>query len=185
MNKKSVFITAVLVILFGSVVFVDKAWCATVILYPSDDSYINAGATNTNYGSSTTLYAGYTSSAVRRTYLKFDLSSIPSGQRIVLSRLRLGPNYVTLTNPEVGAHYLVDDSWSEGTITWENAPTGFSEIATDTLIIDIYEDSFFTVTDDVETACGNNGVYSVVLKSTNESVGTAAGFWSKELFIDL
>lgn len=63
---------------------------------------------------------------IRRTYLQFDLSTLPAGAKIEKAVLRMIPSAVL--GKEGGAVPVVlwglaeDSSWHEDSITWENAP---------------------------------------------------------------
>jgi PKD repeat protein len=94
----------------------------TSILYPIRDSWIEAENPNTNHGSETVLKVK-ADSRVRRAYLTFDLSSIPVGKVITSVKLYLYCTTVD-SNPTVviNAHET-QDSWTESTITWNNAPS--------------------------------------------------------------
>ncbi len=149
-------------------------------LYPTNDAYIQSDEPDSLHNNNT-LYAGYTNE-ITRSYIMFNLSSVPDDQSIVSAVLRLSPNFLTFTDPVIGAYYLLDDNWSESTLTWNNAPTNFNIPATDTQTITT-EDAFFTVSSDVSHAYGDNDIYSVVLKLPNEVSGAKAGFWSKDFGI--
>ena len=153
-------------------------------IYPSDDASVDSASGGTNYGSSTSISAGYgvLSVGIRRAYLKFDLSSVPAGRKILSARLRLDAGFVSIPAPQIGAHYLQDDTWTEGTITWNNAPTGFDPSASDTVTVSIYVD-YWTVTADVYDAYRSGETYCVVMKSTNEASATAASFSSQEAIV--
>jgi hypothetical protein len=45
-----------------------------------------------------------------------------------------------------------------------------------------YDDIFWTVSDDVSHAYGDDEIYGVVMKLPNEIPGTKANFWSDETF---
>jgi hypothetical protein len=100
-------------------------------LYPSDDAPVQEGAPSSPDPSNLYLGAGryngstpWASGRVR-SYIRFNLSSIPSGSTIVEATLRLyhagGGDYPgqsrTLTL------YRVTGSWSESTVTWNNRPS--------------------------------------------------------------
>jgi hypothetical protein len=155
---------------------------ASITLYPAADSYVKSSEPDQNYGANTGFTSGNLSGTIYRTYIKFDLSAVPAGRKIVSARVRLDASFVSIPAPELGAHYLQDDSWDEGTITWNNAPTGFDANASDTVTVGIDVD-YWTVTDDVFEAYRNDGVFSVVIKSSNESSATAASFWSREFIV--
>jgi hypothetical protein len=149
-----------------------------LFLYPTNDAYVNSVEPGSVHNSNT-VYAGY-SDEITRSYLMFNLSAIPNGQSIVSAALRLSPNFLSLTDPVIGAYYLENDNWSESTLTWNNAPTNFKIPATDTKTIGT-EEVFWTVSSDVSHAYGDNDIYSVVLKLPNEAPPMKAGFWSKDV----
>lgn len=150
----------------------------TLQLYPTNDAYVNSVEPDSVHNNNS-LSAGY-SAEITRSYLMFNLSAIPAGQSIVSAVLRLDTNFVSLpTAPVIGAYYLENDSWSESTLTWNNAPTNFNIPATDTELIST-NDTFLTVTSDVGQAYLVDDIYSVVLKLPNEISGSKAGFWSKD-----
>jgi hypothetical protein len=96
-------------------------------LTPSADSYTNTADPATTYGSKPLLEV---QSASQTTYIQFDLSSIPSGYtgaNIAQATLKLYVNGV----PTAGSFNVdyVSGSWSEGTITANNAPAPGSTIA--------------------------------------------------------
>src|SRR5437899_6240951 len=62
---------------------------------PSDDAYVNAAAAATNYGAAGTLNL---SSATQTSFIRFDLSSVPSGytgSQIAKATLKLYVNSVS------------------------------------------------------------------------------------------
>ena len=87
---------------------------------PTDDAYTNTGAPTINYGTATTLSVVTPSET---TYIKFDLSSIPTGYasaNVAKASLKLYVNAVT-TAGSLNVDF-VNGTWSEKTITGNNAP---------------------------------------------------------------
>jgi hypothetical protein len=84
---------------------------------PTADTYSNYGAPTTNYGAATFFnVAGCCNS-----YVKFSLATLPSGASIKKATLRLymdglGEELVSLNV------YQLNNSWSESTLTYNNAP---------------------------------------------------------------
>ncbi|MDJ0928863.1 MAG: DNRLRE domain-containing protein, partial [Gammaproteobacteria bacterium] len=101
---------------------------ATYTLSPSDDAYVFIAEPSANFGTEPVLTTGITFlSQDAFVYLKFDLSAIPENEFIVGATLNLyqaGGTGVGLFGTEAWRHD--DDSWSEATITWDNAPLLFS-----------------------------------------------------------
>ncbi|MBV6645594.1 MAG: DNRLRE domain-containing protein [Cyclobacteriaceae bacterium] len=89
------------------------------------DTYSRGGSNaNTNYGSNDNLKVKQAGSATytRRTFVKFDLSTVSSSVSSALLRMRVsrndggnGPNNVSFT-------LVTDDTWQESTLTWNNEP---------------------------------------------------------------
>ena len=93
---------------------------------PSGDSYTNSAAPTTNYGVKTLLDV----ESSQTTYIQFNLSSIPSGYTgsdITQATLKLYVNAVTKAG-SFNVDY-VNGTWSEGTITYDNAPALGTTIA--------------------------------------------------------
>ena len=96
---------------------------------PSGDSYTNTATPTTNYGSKPLLDVDATSQV---TYIRFDLSSIPSGASVNQATLKLYVNSVT-TAGSFNVNYVIG-SWSEGTITSSNAPAQGNTIASGVVV---------------------------------------------------
>lgn len=105
---------------------------STTSFTPVADVYIRAGSyADNNYGTNADLIVKEQSSPgdyTRRTYIKFDLSS--AGLSSVNSaKIKLYCNYLyNNTAFSVTASQVSDDSWTEGGITWNNAPAIGSNI---------------------------------------------------------
>jgi len=90
-------------------------------LYPTQDSWVEAEYPNDNHGYDTSLRVK-SDSRTRRSYLKFDLSSVPNGKTITSVKLYLYCTYAD-ANPSVQVYvHETDDSWDEASVTWNNAP---------------------------------------------------------------
>jgi hypothetical protein len=84
---------------------------------PTADTYVQADAPNTNFGSSSQFVTD--NSPARHILLKFTVSGI-GNRSIVNAKLRL---YCVDPAPVGGTFYRVADiPWSEGTVNWNTAP---------------------------------------------------------------
>lgn len=86
-----------------------------------EDSYVWNFLPNTNFGSLVTCQVAPNDQ--ERIYIKFNISSLPTGATILDSNLRLYKNGGSTGNisvHEVFSHY----DWNEDTITWNNQPCG-------------------------------------------------------------
>jgi len=94
----------------------------TVDLIASADAYVNAGQPTANFGSSTYLLVN-PPSRTSRTYVMFDLSTIPPGAVVqqALLKLYVSQNLYYLTNQYLDC-YAVGGSWHESTLNWNNQP---------------------------------------------------------------
>jgi len=119
--------------ILASTTFGDSPDQICVNLYPIDDASVRQNNQNHNYGLDTIIHTKYTHDGdIRRTYLKFDLSSIPAGSTINSATLNLFKQ--AGDNDRTVYFYLVtNDTWIEGTCTdshnacgggikWNNAP---------------------------------------------------------------
>ncbi|MGD8620219.1 MAG: DNRLRE domain-containing protein [Gammaproteobacteria bacterium] len=101
---------------------------ATVTLTPVDDTFVYSATPTTNYGSEPGLASGEVVSGnslhIWTTFLKFDLSSIPDNLTITGATLHMyqinGAGLIRTTG--TNATYVADDSWTEGTTTWNSQP---------------------------------------------------------------
>ena len=102
----------------------------TVITYTSGitDTYVGSTLTGINHNTSILNYAGRDTGLVRRTYMKFDLPTVPENSVITNAVLTLQQTASTdslETNP-YKYFYAIDltgkGSWSVDSITWNNQP---------------------------------------------------------------
>jgi len=132
-------------------------------LSPSADSWVEAENPNTNRGSDTILRVK-ADSRIRRAYLKFDLTALPVGRAIASAKLYL---YCVAANPtsyiQLNAHET-GDSWSEGTITWNNAPAVGALAASNMTVGNINQFYSWSLTSYTQTQYSGDKVLSVVVK---------------------
>ena len=98
----------------------------TTSLYAEADATVRGGIyANQNFGSDTVLSTKEDSSADtdRRSFLRFNLSSIQG--EIVRATLKLVPTSVGATI-ENSVAQVINDTWSESTINWNNQPTALA-----------------------------------------------------------
>jgi hypothetical protein len=135
-KKRVIFKEIVLVLVLGLVLIcffsvkTVNAQAGQTALNPSDDTCVNSDASSSNYGGEEYLqiwnyqYAvlgqSYKSESI--VWLKFNLSSVPSGALIDEATLRLYTSLVEETF-NVTACYCPNNSWTELGITWDNMPT--------------------------------------------------------------
>jgi len=93
---------------------------------PTADSWVESSHTNDNHGSDKELHAKVEWDSkknevtnLRRTYLKFDLSGLPSGAIIDSAILHL---YRTTADPDIPSAYQTTDGWTEAGIKYSNQP---------------------------------------------------------------
>jgi hypothetical protein len=90
------------------------------------DSYVYQAAPDTNYETSDALYVGERSDGLsrsNRTYIYFDLSSIPADSVITSATLTLTIKTDISSNAVDECVYRTTSSWSESTITYNSSPT--------------------------------------------------------------
>jgi hypothetical protein len=83
---------------------------------PIADTYSSSSSSTTNYGASDTLQVSSSS----KSFLQFELTTLPSGAAVSKATLRLFVDTVTTAGSlDV---YQVNNSWEEGTLTYKNLP---------------------------------------------------------------
>lgn len=89
---------------------------ASITLNPSADSYVSSGSPTSNYGTSTSLRVD--ASPDVRSYLRFDVQNW-SGP---VTKVTLLVYANTGSTSQVSAYSVLDNTWGEKTITYNNAP---------------------------------------------------------------
>ena len=157
---------------------------AMTIDAPTDDASVFEARPDLNRGGADYLYVGVgpysTYGYPARTWVKFDLSSIPSGVTITKAELRL--HFESIISYGGGApggmevHFSSDDTWEETVITWNNQPS-FGATPTDTVPQSKYDGWVsFDVTSDVASEYGGDKVVSWCLRAVNEEEGGGKNF---------
>jgi len=158
----------------------------TTISPPTDDSFVAEDSPDSNYGSSTYLAITDRDTAIARVFIRFDLSSIPSGATIDLAKVRLYYYNYSYTDPvnKETLIYRVTGSWSESSITWNNQPSYASDFTSSTNMPSSYGWVEWTVTDDVQGMVdGTYDNYGWCIRFYNETLSTDYSyvyFYSKE-----
>ncbi|MDI6820023.1 MAG: DNRLRE domain-containing protein [Candidatus Hodarchaeaceae archaeon] len=97
-------------------------------LSPNNDAAVFQDLPNSNYGGENWLEVASKIDSNRRSYLKFDLSQLSENALPLDADLNLyfywGSGFTTLRDAGVliEARAILDDSWSESTVMWNNAP---------------------------------------------------------------
>ncbi len=102
----------------------------TVTISPSvADTYASQAQPNSSFGTATTMNVQSRSGANMRSFVRFDLSTIPSNARVQLATLQLTMSVA----PSASRVYEADritQSWSEASLTWSTMPPAASATAT-------------------------------------------------------
>jgi len=99
---------------------------AGIVVHPPilADAVVSQLAPDTNYGGSSNMWvrssndAGWKNS---RSFVRFDLSGIPPGAKIISATLSLYA-FSPPTDSRTYQLFMLDDPWAENTITWNNRP---------------------------------------------------------------
>jgi hypothetical protein len=143
------------------------------------DTYVNAGSSSTNYGTSAFLRED--GSPDLHSYLRFNVSGL-NGKRIVKARLLLYAN--SNSTQGVNALAVADNTWGEITTTYTNAPALGGTLASSGAFT-----SASWVTLDVTSYVTGDGTYSFGITTPNSAAISLAsresGANSPQLIIDL
>lgn len=95
-----------------------------LILYSSNDITVNESQPTVNYNAQDTLGVGddNDSSEKFRSFVKFDLSSIPQGSAIFSATLTFTVKANTASNIRTQRVERTSASWDKTTMTWNNQP---------------------------------------------------------------
>lgn len=137
-----------------------------VDLIANEDAFVRSGNySNINYGSSTNLTvkgAPDTSSYCRKSFLKFDLSSITD--LIIQAKVSLHMSYVSATASTQYLFEVLDNNWSESTLTWNDQPTNLGvNIATWAPVQDT--EVVIDITSAVQNAMIDDKILSLMIES--------------------
>jgi hypothetical protein len=142
------------------------AFISNYTFNPMADAYVNEGSSTTNYGTATTLRAD--ASPLVRSYLRFNVQGLSGTVTGVTLRI--------FTNSSSNAGYEVrnvaDNTWSEGTINYSNAPAMDNVTASSGQ----FGASAWT-TVDITPLVNGNGSYNLALTTIS---GTAFSLASRE-----
>ncbi len=147
-------------------------------LFPIADAYTDTGNPSQNFGSSTLLKFGKSSSSEFFPVLKFDLSSLPAGKAIVRARLRLNCSSLTGTLATI-VNDRNNDDWLELEINAGNffVPTELSPGDTDIIL----GDNFFDIPEESDKAYVQDQILTVYMTrfrlASNNGI---AEFYSRE-----
>ncbi|MCX6828405.1 MAG: DNRLRE domain-containing protein [candidate division Zixibacteria bacterium] len=127
------------------------------------DADVSIKYPNTNDGGGIALLVGYDVNNGRlRSFLKFDLSVIPSGEAPYITDARL-KIYNAGSNPNQSSYILlVSAAWDEYTITWNNQPSASVVLGQSTLLpgwsdIQVDAPNFYDIKNWVTGSQSNNG----------------------------
>jgi hypothetical protein len=124
---------------------------------------VNASSPTSNYGTLTTLRAD--GSPIVTSYLRFDVQGL-SGT-VLRATLRIFTNSSSSTGFE--AHNVPDNSWSETTINYSNAPAFDSAMGASG---PFGAGTWMTV--DITPLINGNGVFNIALTTTNDTAFSLA-----------
>ncbi len=139
----------------------------TATVHPTEDTYVNSTRPNTNYGKATTLQADMQPS-IKRALIRFSVTGIPSNATVESATLRL---FVVDKSNQSGSIQRVNDSWSEATTTWSNAPAVGQQIAK---IGDAAQDNSWKEASVLPAVTGNGRVDFYIITGSTDSVDYAS-----------
>ncbi|MHC5082368.1 MAG: DNRLRE domain-containing protein [Planctomycetota bacterium] len=169
-----------------------------------DDAYVDSVDTTASTGGESFLYtqglfnatlnerAGIPIDSVQRTFLKFDISSIPAGSTIESGffGIYLNDSYAGAANASLELYYVADDSWNETDINWNNSQAMASSgelvrIAQPVTTNGYYEWNLLSgIGNDLDLAAdlADDGLVTMMLKTQFEGANSSAEFFSDEHF---
>ncbi|MEV6521512.1 DNRLRE domain-containing protein [Longispora sp. NPDC051575] len=137
------------------------ASAATTTFTPVADTYVDNGATSTNYGTAGQL--GVDNSPVKRAFLKFAVTGLTSP--VTSARLRVHTDDVSGSQSPNGGTFkaMGTTTWSETAVTWSNQPA--IDGATLGSLGAVSRNAWYEV--DVTSYVAGNGTFSIGVTSGN------------------
>ncbi|MEM2473465.1 MAG: DNRLRE domain-containing protein [Candidatus Bathyarchaeia archaeon] len=157
----------------------------TITLHPIADSYVDSSNPDNNYGGSKSLFVEnlkfeYIPNIIMNSYLMFNLSSLPVEASIQSAVLTINIFWIGSTT-KIYVHYCPSFSWSELSITWNNAPEYEKTPISMAIITKSGKSPPFEVTQAVQRAWVTTKAFTLVLTSEEKTgIGDFLQFISKE-----
>ena len=146
----------------------------------TDDSDVSEVFPDENYGNywdflvqPDLIYKDQLYQTERWSFIRFDLSAIPSNSKIANAKLYLWPTgYGGSPDGRTIDCYRVTSSWSEENITWNNKPSFFSSITSSSIVpSDLGDLMIWDVTSDLQGFINGSYLnYGWVLKDRNDNI---------------
>ncbi|MCX8182897.1 MAG: DNRLRE domain-containing protein, partial [Crenarchaeota archaeon] len=95
---------------------------STRILYPLKDAVVYEDDPDRNFGSNWEIGVNYREGFRDRSFIMFDLSSIPPGSIVVSAILNIYMYDPPDLNRSLACYQVTEGDWSEDSITWRNQP---------------------------------------------------------------
>lgn len=144
------------------------------------DAFIEETSPGTNYGSFQSLYAGIDSGGEARSWLKFNINSLPFWALVRNATLNLYKYLDGELDQNYTLYNTTNASWSESTITWNNRPTPTTECSNVNITGSGTMWISWNVTDLVDDLVTANNNLSIELRQNTSLGATAMFFRSKE-----
>ncbi|GEA16777.1 hypothetical protein E308F_30230 [Moorella sp. E308F] len=151
------------------------------IFAPVADAFIRDGVPKLNYGVEEDIFIGRSGGGeVFRSFIRFDISTLPPGQIIKRAELVLYPASTNYTN-ELGL-YEIGSSWNEYSVTWDNQPSNldlvgvFNSGINETITVDVTD----IVTSWYKQTKVNNGL---LIKALDETNAVIARYYARESYL--
>jgi 2',3'-cyclic-nucleotide 2'-phosphodiesterase (5'-nucleotidase family) len=159
-------------------------------LAPVADAQVASGSTkvNTNYGTGTNIYVQSSSTKSfgnERSWLKFDLSTIPAGATINSAILKLWNWKSAGASVDAAVYDVSNDTWTETGLTWNNQPALGSVLDTVTLAAGAINNWYnWNVTSFVQGQFAGDKTVSLAVKAATEgsadAIAPSYGFDARE-----
>ena len=176
----------ILITLLISISMIQIVQAKQIIIYPTEDTYIDSTYPNDNFVGSWSLVSSrsiyYSGSKDERiSLLNFNIN-LPSGSIINSAKLRLNSSTVGSTTSHI-ATYKYSNNLNLMTVTWNNLPSGTYQYLSENMVP--YENKYY-YWNILPAITKTNDDITLALKSTRTSNGyETAYFWSKNNYYQL
>ncbi len=180
--KRKLFVAVLSLIIILSFLCIERTYAlnSQTTLKPTDDTYVDSSNPTSNYGGQNYLYS-MNYGGFKMIWLKFDLSSIPSGATVNVASLQLYTLTVTET-VNIDSYSCSNNSWNELTLTYSSM-TNYNTSPTDSAVVATSSKWYsWNVADLVRNALNSNSksVTIVLIQPLPTTSYSKTTFYSKE-----
>lgn len=174
MMKNNFVLIVLLVCFLFMISFVGVVMATEKNITATEDSWVASSSPDSNYGSSNQMQIDYPSffvNSIDKAWIKFSLTSLPSGSSISEAKVYLYTAGEAAGEPTIRVHFSSTDSWTETGITYNNQPSYGPTLDSVTLpVTSAHKWYSWTVTSTIQSEVSGDKIVSFCFETTTSDV---------------